>query len=92
VTVHREIARKHVPCEAYLACDNTDTLILPALHASRTTSDEERRSGPAIAAEVRMSNAGQERISEGFRLGKSERAVPGGAGVKGSVALPHPLF
>ena len=31
-----------------------------------------------------MNNAGQERISEGFRLAQSERAVPGGDGAKGS--------
>jgi hypothetical protein len=31
-----------------------------------------------------MNNAGQEGISEGLRLAQSERAVPGGAGAKGS--------
>jgi len=30
-----------------------------------------------------MNIAGQEGISEGFRLAQSERAVPGGAGAKG---------
>jgi hypothetical protein len=34
--------------------------------------------GSAIAAEALMNNAGQEGISEGFRLAQSERAVPGG--------------
>jgi hypothetical protein len=34
--------------------------------------------GSAIAAEAFMNNAGEEGISEGFRLAKSERAVPGG--------------
>ena len=29
-----------------------------------------------------MNNAGQEGISEGFRLAQSERATPGGAGVQ----------
>jgi hypothetical protein len=35
-----------------------------------------------------MNNAGQEGISEGFRLAQSERAVPGGAGAKGSATPP----
>jgi hypothetical protein len=30
-----------------------------------------------------MDNAGEEGISEGFRLAKSERAVPGGVGAEG---------
>ena len=37
-----------------------------------------------------MNIAGQEGISEGFHLAQSERAVPGGAGAKGS-AIPLPL-
>jgi hypothetical protein len=36
-----------------------------------------------------MNDAGQEGISEGFRLAQSERAVPGGAGATGS-ATPFP--
>ena len=35
-----------------------------------------------------MNNAGQEGISEGFHLAQSERAVPGGAGAKGSATSP----
>jgi hypothetical protein len=35
-----------------------------------------------------MNNAGQDRLSEGFRLVQSERAVPGGAGAEGSATLP----
>jgi hypothetical protein len=35
-----------------------------------------------------MNNVGQERISEGFRLAQSERAIPGGAGAKGSATRP----
>jgi hypothetical protein len=56
MTVRGEIARACVPREAYLACDDADTLI-PS-RASRTTSDEERSSGSAIAAEAFMNNAG----------------------------------
>ena len=35
-----------------------------------------------------MNNAGEEGISEGFRLAKSERAVPGGVGAEGLATLP----
>ena len=42
-----------------------------------------RSSGSVIAAEALMNNAGEEGISEGFRLAKSERAVPGGVGAEG---------
>ena len=42
-----------------------------------------RSSGSAIAAEALMNNAGEEGISEGFRLAKSDRAVPGGVGAEG---------
>src|SRR5437773_1163657 len=44
----------------------------------------------AITVEALMNNAGQEGISEGFRLAQSERAVPEGAGAKGS-ATPLPI-
>ena len=37
-----------------------------------------------------MNNAGQDGISEGFRLAQFERAVPGGVGGKGS-ATPPPI-
>ena len=47
-----------------------------------------RSSGSAIAAEALMNSTGQEGISEGFRLAKSERAVPGGDGAKGSATPP----
>ena len=47
-----------------------------------------RSSGSAITAEALMNNTGQEGISEGFRLAKSERAVPGGDGAKGSATPP----
>ena len=33
-----------------------------------------------------------EGISEGLRLAKSKRAVPGGGGAKSSATVPHPLF
>ena len=59
MTVRREIAQNAflVKRISYLACDDTDTLIPPC--ASRTKSDEERRSSEsAIAAEALMNNAG----------------------------------
>jgi hypothetical protein len=43
---------------------------------------------PTIAAEALMNNVGEEGISEGFRLAKSERAVPGGVGAEGPC---HPV-
>ena len=48
-----------------------------------------RSSGSAIAAEALMNNAGEEGISEGFRLAKSERAVPGGVGAEGPCHPAH---
>jgi hypothetical protein len=53
MTVRREIARKHVPREAYLARDDTDTHILSC--ASRFTRKSSRS---AIAAETFMNHAG----------------------------------
>ena len=56
---------ERVPREAYLLCcmrrhRHTHFALRFTLHASRTTSDEERRSsGSAIATEVFMNNAGQ---------------------------------
>jgi len=46
MTVRRESARERVPREAYLACDDTDTLI-PS-RASRFTNDERRRTQQRI--------------------------------------------
>jgi hypothetical protein len=53
MTVRREIAQKHNPREAYLACNDTDTLILSCV--SRFTR---KSGGSAIAAEALMNNAG----------------------------------
>jgi hypothetical protein len=47
-----------------------------------------RSSGSAIPAEALMNHAGEEGISEGFRLAKSERAVPGGVGAEGYATPP----
>ena len=65
MTVRREIAQnaflvKHI---SYLACDDTDTLILPC--ALRFTNDERRRtrnSVPAFAGEAFMDNAGETHV------------------------------
>jgi hypothetical protein len=58
MTVRGEIARACVPREAYLACDDADTLI--PYRASRFTNDERRRTQQriGIAAEAFMNNAG----------------------------------
>jgi hypothetical protein len=53
MTVRREIAQKHNPREAYLACNDTDTLI-PSC-ASRFTR---KSGGSTIAAEALMNNEG----------------------------------
>jgi hypothetical protein len=49
-----------------------------------------------IAAEALMNNVGEEGISEGFRLAKSERAVPGCVGAEGpchpTTFLEHRLY
>jgi hypothetical protein len=57
---------------------------------SRQSRPSRLSQASAIAVEALMNNAGQEGISEGFRLAQSERTVPGGAGAKGS-ATPPPL-
>ena len=64
MTVRREIARSRVAREAYLVSRKQGYPIRKrtfrsALHASRDTSDEERSSESAIAAEVVMNHAGQ---------------------------------
>jgi len=63
MTVRREIAWNRVAREAYLVSRKQRDPIRKrtfrsALHASRDTSDEERSSESAIAAEVLMNHAG----------------------------------
>jgi hypothetical protein len=58
---------------------------------SRQSRPSRLSQASAIAEEALMNNAGQEEISRGFRLAKSDRAVLGGAGAKGS-ATPPPLL
>jgi len=66
-------------------CRHTLSVLRFTLHERRFTR---KSSGSAIAAEALMNNAGEEGISEGFRLAKSERAVPGGVGAKGFATAP----
>jgi hypothetical protein len=85
MAVRREMAEwraTHVTCEPCTCLS----------HFSRQSRPSRLSQGSAIAAEALMNNAGQVGISEGFRLAKSESAVPGGAGAKGSATMPHPLF
>jgi hypothetical protein len=60
--VRRDIARNRVLREVYLVSRKQEWLwthpFRPALHASRDTSDEERNSVSAVAAEMFMKNAG----------------------------------
>jgi len=81
MTVRHEIAEPRRETGAWSPEDLMRTRVVRGGYEGRTRRPKARRnSGSAIAVEALMDHAGQEAISEGFRLAQSERAVPGGAG------------
>jgi len=89
MTVRREIAEPPRETGARSREDPMRTRAVRGGFEGRARRPKARRSsGSAIAAETLMNNAGEEGISEGFRLAKSERAVPGGVGAEGPC---HPV-
>ncbi len=88
MTIRGEIAEPRRETGARSREDPTRTRAVRGGSEGRARRPKARRnSGSAIAAEALMNNAGEEGISEGFRLAKSDRAVLGGVGAEGRA--PH---